>query len=692
LSILLFFSLQTLDNGHDTAPLQQHFSRHPEPSASMTISETKKNTMELTPICHIVAPVGCMGYGFDENLVALELAQLAPSNIPTAIILDAGSTDSGPEKLALGTMTCPRSSYVKDLTKLLRLVHNFQVPLIFGSAGGDGADEHVRLMEDIIKEISAEETNGHYSFKTVSLFSGIDKSIVLERLKAGGVSGCGACVPMLTEKDVTESPRIVAQIGAEPFIDVMEATQDFDVIIGGRAYDPAPYVAFSMYQLRLQHPTLSPEQLESCHGGFLHMGKIMECGGQCSTPKSHGAIATVYVDGTFDVRPIAPGSCCTPLSVAAHSLYENTRPDILRGPGGALHLDQGHYEQLEDKRTVRVRGGRFVSSASQGQPYQLKLEAGRVLGYRSIVMGSVRDHILVQQLDNFLVSVKAYVKQQHPNIPGDWDLGFHVYGKGQSTPTGPGEVFLIAEAVAPTQQHATGLVSTARIAMIHGPYPGQKATSGNFAFGLSGKLEIETGPCAQFSVYHLMDLKPGEERIFSPPQTRRGARLIHSSVSIIGKGQKATRSDGSNKELKPSESKHLNQSDKKATPSTKVDHQSSSNHQLETLSDISRVLRSKNAGPYEITMDVMFESESVFEAVKRSGVLSPENVANALGIKPEDIVWLGFFAPALAFKVTIPRFRGGKKASAGSFMENDIHGSQQHLGLSTMRLPPGLLS
>ncbi|GJC87191.1 hypothetical protein ColLi_10029 [Colletotrichum liriopes] len=101
-----------------------------------------------------------MGYGFDENLVALELAQLAPSNIPTAIILDAGSTDSGPEKLALGTMTCPRSSYVKDLTKLLRLVHNFQVPLIFGSAGGDGADEHVRLMEDIIKEISAEETNG----------------------------------------------------------------------------------------------------------------------------------------------------------------------------------------------------------------------------------------------------------------------------------------------------------------------------------------------------------------------------------------------------------------------------------------------------------------------------------------------------------------------------------------------------
>ncbi|GKT46219.1 uncharacterized protein ColSpa_06400 [Colletotrichum spaethianum] len=159
--------------------------------------------MDSTPLCHIVAPVGCMGYGFDESLVELELAQLAPSNVPTAIILDAGSTDSGPEKLALGTTTGPRSSYVKDLTKLLKLVHTFQVPLIFSSAGGDGSNEHVRLMEEIIEEISAEETNRHYSFKTVSLFSGIDKSVILDRLKAGCITGCGACVPVLTEKDVT---------------------------------------------------------------------------------------------------------------------------------------------------------------------------------------------------------------------------------------------------------------------------------------------------------------------------------------------------------------------------------------------------------------------------------------------------------------------------------------------------------
>lgn len=115
--------------------------------------------MASQPICHIVTPVGNMGYGFDEATTARELALLVPTGVPTAIILDSGSTDSGPEKLALGGMTCPRSAYVKDLTKLLRLVHTFRVPLIFSSAGGDGSDEHVSLMGEICQEIAAAEGN-----------------------------------------------------------------------------------------------------------------------------------------------------------------------------------------------------------------------------------------------------------------------------------------------------------------------------------------------------------------------------------------------------------------------------------------------------------------------------------------------------------------------------------------------------
>lgn len=110
------------------------------------------------PICQIITPVGMLGYGFDEKLTYHELTRLDPT-IPIAIILDSGSTDSGPQKLALGSMTSPRSSYVKDLSKLLKLVHKFNVPLIFASAGGDGTDEHVKEMEDVIAEICEEDGN-----------------------------------------------------------------------------------------------------------------------------------------------------------------------------------------------------------------------------------------------------------------------------------------------------------------------------------------------------------------------------------------------------------------------------------------------------------------------------------------------------------------------------------------------------
>ncbi|KAH7118594.1 hypothetical protein B0J13DRAFT_513606 [Dactylonectria estremocensis] len=645
--------------------------------------------MPSEPICHIVAPVGMLGYGFDEVLTAHELAKLVPSGIPTAIILDSGSTDSGPEKLALGTTTCPRTAYMKDLAKMMKLIHTFRVPLIFGSAGGDGTDEHVKLMGEIIAEIAAEKENRNYCIKAISIFSDIKKETILERLQAGRVQGCGPNVPPLTPTDVEASPRVVAQIGPEPFIDAMEAHPDFNVIIGGRAYDPAPFAAFASFQLKRQHSNISSADIQARYGGFLHMGKIMECGGQCSTPKSPGAVATVYPSGVFDIRPMSPGSRCTPFSVAAHALYENARPDVLRGPGGALHLEDTNYEQLEDGRTVRVSGSQYRSSKAQGLPHQFKLEAARVTGYRSMFMGGIRDFILIGEIDDLLPRVKAYVKEQYPDATGIWDLDFHVYGKGQSTAAGPGELFIICEVIAQTQALATSLAAKARVAMIHGPYPGMKATAGNFGFGIGGFMEIGLGPAAKFSVYHLMDLEPGEERLRLGSQDTHD-QLLHASVSVIGNGQPCAYSAEFGAQItrlqktlqKPSNSEAI----RVVESSVKVRSESP-----RTLSDLARVLRSKNAGPFDITIDVIFTSEAIFAAVKRSKLLSPDNVARALGIPKEDVVWMGFFEPALAFKVTIPRVRAGKRTSAGGFMENDVHGSQQHIGLATLKLPEAVV-
>jgi len=126
-----------------------------EPRPSMRT----QNLERLTPICNIVTPVGMLSYGLDESQTASALIKVLRNGAPTAIILDSGSTDSGPEKLALGSMTSPRTSYVRDLTKLVRLAWKFHVPLIFSSAGGDGSDGHVQEMVKILEEICEVEGN-----------------------------------------------------------------------------------------------------------------------------------------------------------------------------------------------------------------------------------------------------------------------------------------------------------------------------------------------------------------------------------------------------------------------------------------------------------------------------------------------------------------------------------------------------
>lgn len=203
-------------------------------------------------------------------------------------------------------------------------------------------------------------------------------------------------------------------------------------------------------------------------------------------------------------------------------------------------------------------------------------------------------------------------------------------------------------------------------------------------------MEIELGPCAQFSIYHLMELDVGEERLTA--NKVKGAAdytpLIRSKVSTIGKiiPAKPTNGQGSGGHdlvcrLSSMTIKNPHSYEKapiciqKRPTSPKI------------LSDVSQILRSKNAGPYEITIDILFFTREIYNRIQKSGLLSSENVSEALKIAQEHIIWAGFFEPALAFKVTIPRFRGGKMTSAGSFMEDDVHGSQQHTGIAKLRLP-----
>lgn len=126
--------------------------------------QSHENTLVGTseqPLCHIITPVGMLGYSFDTSLTYQALIHHTAKfpKTPIALILDSGSTDSGPAKLALGGMTCPRSAYEHDFRELLSLSHEFGAKILISSAGGDGTDAHVDEFLDIIQEIADEPGN-----------------------------------------------------------------------------------------------------------------------------------------------------------------------------------------------------------------------------------------------------------------------------------------------------------------------------------------------------------------------------------------------------------------------------------------------------------------------------------------------------------------------------------------------------
>jgi hypothetical protein len=99
------------------------------------------------------------------------------------------------------------------------------------------------------------------------------------------------------------------------------------------------------------------------------------------------------------------------------------------------------------------------------------------------------------------------------------------------------------------------------------------------------------------------------------------------------------------------------------------------------LMDLATVIRSKNAGPYEITFDIMFDAPEVYEQVKRTGVLNRELFARLYHVRPEEVFFTTYDA-AYAFKGTLPR-----RTSAGDVEDTDVYGAQQHTPLLTIEVP-----
>ncbi|MGG3279833.1 DUF4387 domain-containing protein [Paenibacillus solani] len=102
------------------------------------------------------------------------------------------------------------------------------------------------------------------------------------------------------------------------------------------------------------------------------------------------------------------------------------------------------------------------------------------------------------------------------------------------------------------------------------------------------------------------------------------------------------------------------------------------------LGDLAKVLRSKNSGPFEITLDVLFDSKQKYDRVKKSGLITKRTICELYQIKEEQIHHLVFFDQALGFKITMSR-----EISSGNVGDRDVYGAQQHAPLMKLSIDPG---
>lgn len=94
------------------------------------------------------------------------------------------------------------------------------------------------------------------------------------------------------------------------------------------------------------------------------------------------------------------------------------------------------------------------------------------------------------------------------------------------------------------------------------------------------------------------------------------------------------------------------------------------------LKDIANVIRSKNAGPFELTLDVLLKDAEMFEKIREAEIINKKVIAKLYRIPEEDVISIVYFPNAKAIKATIVR-----PLSSGALGERDVYGAQQHAPL-----------
>ena len=99
------------------------------------------------------------------------------------------------------------------------------------------------------------------------------------------------------------------------------------------------------------------------------------------------------------------------------------------------------------------------------------------------------------------------------------------------------------------------------------------------------------------------------------------------------------------------------------------------------LWQVTKLIRSKNSGPFELTFDVIFKDRETYVKVRDARIINAQWFAKTYQLKPEAVSVINYDA-ASAIKITIPR-----PTISGDIDDTDVFGGQQYGPLVDLEVP-----
>ena len=396
-------------------------------------------------IYRVVSTCAALGYGYPRESLRAALAGRVD-----AIICDGGSMDAGPYYLGTGDSYFERDAVKADYRHMVEAGKRIGCPVIVGSGGMAGGNRNLDAMLGIAKDVFDEL--GVRNAKVGVIHAELDPETVVRQYRNGSLHPTGVG-PELSEEALQESV-IVGQMGVHPLIAALDGGAQF--IFAGRACDSALFAA-DMIRRGIDA------------GLAYHAGYILESGALACDPGSPSdcLVVEIHDDGTAIFTAPNSGRRCTAHSLAVHSLYQQSHPQLQFFPEGVLATEHTQFFSL-GSRSAGIRNSRFIR-ASKAAPWSLKLEGSRRLGARKVSL------IYIDPADL-------------PNIPPE----ILVYGRNgvQAIPADPSqrELGIIIETAASTANTANRLAKLLAHHFAHCGFRGRKATAGNIAYPLSPEL------------------------------------------------------------------------------------------------------------------------------------------------------------------------------------------------------------